>query len=78
MLKEGAEAGYRAKSFLVLYQIDQKPVESEKNEVAKKMQALCRANYTQKLYTKMSVYKNVKMAMTIASKFQYQAAETLN
>lgn len=44
MLKEGAEASYKAKSFLVPYQIAQMPVENKKNEVAKKMHALCRAN----------------------------------
>lgn len=44
MLKEGAQASYKVESFLVLYQTDQMPVENKKNEVAKKMQALCRAN----------------------------------
>lgn len=43
MLKEGAEAHYKEKSFLILYQTDQMPVKNKKNEEAKKMQALCRA-----------------------------------
>lgn len=40
MLKEGAEARYKAKSFLVLYQTDQMPVKKKKNDETKKMQAL--------------------------------------
>jgi len=44
MLKEGAEASYKAKSFLALNWTDQMPVEKKKNAVAKNMQTLCRAN----------------------------------
>lgn len=36
MLKEGAEANYKAKSFLALNQPDQMPVESKKNVATKR------------------------------------------
>lgn len=67
--KEEAEASYKMKSFLGLNQTDWKPVENKKNVMAKQMQTY--------VYSK-TVYKNIKKAMTMALKFKYQAAGTLN
>lgn len=69
MQKEEAEAGYKMKSFLALNRIDWKPVENKKNIMAKQMQTY--------VYSK-TAYKNIKKAMTMALKFKYQVAGTLN